>query len=218
MSVDFGTVPDWIAAIGTNAAFGIAAIVLLRERKQRARDQASAIECDLQEVDGSTTITVRNQSKRAIRNVKASVQDPIRSMVRSEIIFESPVVALLRPGRTLQVEAPTADIDEAVPTYGVFFEDSSGLRWLTHVETGEVFRLLPPWHYKWIWHRTKRLMLRPFVALANADGWRTRSAGTARPVEERIVESRRLPDAGAVVGVPARLGQTERTSDGSQAT
>lgn len=155
MAVDWGNVPEWIAACGTAAAFGAAASVLMRDRDERRRERAALIECELRTRGDSAEVVVINRSDKAVRNVRVLVQDPVQSVRRSVITHESPVTPRIRPKRELTVDVPLMPLDDLLPTYAVRFLDSAGQTWLTHVETGEVFQLLNPWHPKSIWRRLR---------------------------------------------------------------
>lgn len=154
--VDWGNVPDWIAAVGTTAAFGAAAAVLIQDRQQRVREKAAEVECELRTGGDTAEVVVVNRSDKAIRYVRVLVQDPHRSVARSEIVHRSAVFTRVRPRRELAVTVPLVPLDDSLPTYAVRFLDTTGRTWLTHVETGEVFQVLGRWNARSVWRRLRR--------------------------------------------------------------
>jgi hypothetical protein len=122
----FGTVPEWIAAIGTTLAFFVAFTVLALDLKERHRRQASRVAAWLERGRPDATLHVANSSEEPIYDVRATPQifggdyEPYR-------------LPVLGPGKDDTSQSiPVPRSQEMSNEYlGVemLFADSAGRRW-----------------------------------------------------------------------------------------
>ena len=134
MDIAFGTLPDWVAAVGTAGAL-LAAVLLLRDDRRvrraqdddKTREQAQRIGTWITTPDFSEyVINIRNASDLPIFNVTVEFGTP----AGHELWSEQTSWITLPPG-----ESETAPVAaEASPTgavilYGTTFTDSAGRSW-----------------------------------------------------------------------------------------
>lgn len=130
--VDWGTVPDWFAAIGTTLAFAVAFAVLLRELVERRNQQARLVLCWLESMgyagDGQyVDLVIRNASTEPVYDMQVSFDSPIR--IESGDIGEDYCTPMVAPG---DLRIP-GELLSALPlrarcTY--VFTDANGRRWV----------------------------------------------------------------------------------------
>jgi len=68
--VELGTLPDWIAAVGTTLAFFVAFAVLILDLKERRRRQASEVAAWFERTEDGVILRVINSSDVPIYNVR----------------------------------------------------------------------------------------------------------------------------------------------------
>lgn len=145
-AVDWGTFPEWLAAIGTVGAL-IAAVVAIRsefESRERERsrlrvEQASLVSAgiDWSKSEGPI-VRVTNASRAPIYNVTAMVGAPAGHEDWTNELMWNQVA-----GDTTE-RAPTGSSPSgAVVLYEVTFKDSAGCGWRRGQE-GELFEIEPP--------------------------------------------------------------------------
>ncbi|MFF1376230.1 hypothetical protein [Streptomyces sp. NPDC058308] len=149
---DYGSVADWVAAVGTAAATLLLAVGLLREIRQRRLDDASAAtERRAAEANQARLVSVafrvrgsglrvkcvvRNDSAAPVRDTAPwlSWADPAGALHVPEVEV-SPAAPLLGPGETAEMSLSVTDRAEA--PYGpsslrcaIAFTDAAGRRWV----------------------------------------------------------------------------------------
>lgn len=148
-----GTIPDWLAAFGTLAAFGVALTLLakeLAERREyledRRRDQAGRVaawpELEIQSGQPSRyVIVLRNGSEEPVYDVKVTLvakDSPFASdpeSVRNEdgSFKEAGPISLseeiLPPGEPVRYPIPSGLLPHAYTSPGLSFTDSRDRRW-----------------------------------------------------------------------------------------
>jgi hypothetical protein len=143
----WGTVGQWVGAIGTTSAFIATFYVIRRDANIRRKSQARKVALYAQSgsIDGNTTITVSNLSDEPIYDIWLPYADVIDAEIVDEVIdrvipepekiAEPPVAALeSRPSDVLLPGASTSEIiprrsDEIEGLVVVTFRDNSGSRW-----------------------------------------------------------------------------------------
>lgn len=161
--IDMGTVPDWVAAVGTSSAAIIAVMVLGREiltRREAAlaelTDQARRVLCWLEEVEldhpyfppgehttRSLAVVLRNGSDAPVFDCRAHVEvDPtvlaeLENVGHRRLAFSEPI---LPPGDTQH----TVYLPPRVRTASLVwmtFTDANGTRW-SRSSSGKLGRLV----------------------------------------------------------------------------
>src|ERR1700733_10750031 len=74
LQLKLGTVPDWIAAIGTTLAFFVAFVVLSLDLRERHRRQASHVTAWLERVGSDVSLHIANSSDIPVYKVRATPQ------------------------------------------------------------------------------------------------------------------------------------------------
>jgi hypothetical protein len=124
--LQFGTVPDWIAAIGTTLAFFVAFMVFSLDLSERRRRQASQVAIWLERGEDAATLHVRNSSEAPVYNVKA-----IPYVLNGA--YEPLVRVAMGPGEeddTLKVNVPlNSQIANENLSVEAFLLDSAGRKW-----------------------------------------------------------------------------------------
>lgn len=131
--IQYGSVPDWLAALGTIGAM-VAALVLLQKEQaaQQARDedvrreQARLVWALVREGSSGYEVTVANDSAQPIYDCGVSADDG-----------RSVVPGIMEPrSRVMQVWARDKDLDPKLKTISsnalpitLTFRDANGLRW-----------------------------------------------------------------------------------------
>jgi hypothetical protein len=155
--VEWGTLPDWLAAVGTITAVAVALWLASAERRHReitdARTAARGLKVDhssLRATDGTGrhlliyNVSFSNASAQIFRAIRVEYSDP-------RLVAAS--VRRLGPGATTSSEVGrTLDTDEDTVrdlTWTVRFRDERGRRWVVDRE-GTLRRLLPrrPWRWR----------------------------------------------------------------------
>jgi hypothetical protein len=131
-----GTVPDWLAAIGTTLALFVAFSVLLLDVRERRRRQASQVTAWLERGESSVTLHVANSSDVPVYKVRITPQ----LLGRDYEVLSFP---LLGPGSELTpLTLPLPGSKQISNEYlGVqmVFADSAGRRW-QRARNGELHR------------------------------------------------------------------------------
>jgi hypothetical protein len=122
----FGTVPDWIAAIGTTLAFLVAFTVLALDLKERHRRQASQVAAWLERGKPNATLHVANSSGEPVYDVRTTPQ-----IFGGD--YEPYSLPVLGPGKddTSQAIRVPRNREMSNEYLGVemLFADSAGRRW-----------------------------------------------------------------------------------------
>ena len=124
--IQFGTVPDWLTAIGTTLAFLVAFAVLALEIMERHRSQAGGVAAWLERDDEGAKVRVANSSDVPVYNVRVTPQLLGRD-------YEPISYALIRPKAdftALNIPIPGAsDVSNNYLGVEMIFDDSSGRHW-----------------------------------------------------------------------------------------
>jgi hypothetical protein len=149
--VQFGTVPDWLAAVGTVGSLGLLAVGLLREIRLRREDDERAAaerrdaEADLARLitvdfgwrDGNITFVIRNDSPSPIRHLRIALcvqrDDGVERIPLELFGFAgTPNTVGAHDTRTVQCGMPET-VDDATPKDDIDaetdFVDGYGRRW-----------------------------------------------------------------------------------------
>jgi hypothetical protein len=123
---EFGTVPNWIAAIGTTLAFFVTLVVLFLDRGERRRRQASQVAAWLARGETHVTLYLANSSDLLVYDVRVDVQFLGQSYPERKF-------PLLGPNSELEdITFPlpgNKEISNAFLGTQITFTDSAGRRW-----------------------------------------------------------------------------------------
>lgn len=121
-----GTIPDWIAAIGTTLAFFVAFAVFALEVKERRRRQASQVAAWLERAQPDAILHIANSSEVPVYNIQVTPQ----ILGRDYETFKLPVLAPKKDDATRTVPVPlNEEISNEYLGAKILFTDSSGRRW-----------------------------------------------------------------------------------------
>jgi hypothetical protein len=150
MQIPWGTIPDWVEAIGTTGALLLGFYLLLREQRKEERAQAErfaywvvedALFHKLGEKDATFSAFIRNGSDAVVTEVEISLV-PRRSR-RRDMYSPAPPISrpvghsgrfpMLRPGDEIELRFPA--VEENLPSKKVLeisFFDSRNRLWILH--------------------------------------------------------------------------------------
>ena len=136
---DWGTVPDWIAAVGTSGSLLLGFSLLYRDRLHSDRRDAENVLCYLDWVEGRLSLQVHNTSTRLVQETTFYYVDssddespPLESLHRQRLP--------LLPGARTSFEVAT-DAAPRLPLF-VTFRDTDGRYWLRQLgDRSDLLRL-----------------------------------------------------------------------------
>jgi cbb3-type cytochrome oxidase subunit 1 len=124
--VQFGSVPDWITAIGTTLAFLIAFVVLSLDLRERRRHQATQVAAWFERSQSEAVLHIINSSDTPIYNVKMTPQ----LLGRDYDVISYPLVAPKADHIALKMELPGShEVSNKYLSVQMSFADSGGRRW-----------------------------------------------------------------------------------------
>lgn len=124
--VAFGTIPDWIAAIGTTLAFLVAFTVLLLDLKERHRRQASQVAAWFERGESDVILHVVNSSDVPVYNVRIIPQ--FLGQAYDVIIY--PLAGPKADYMPLRIPLPgSQQVSNKYLGVQMLFTDSSGRQW-----------------------------------------------------------------------------------------
>jgi hypothetical protein len=122
----FGTVPDWIGAIGTTLAFVVAFVVLSLDLRERHRRQASHVTAWLERGRADVTLHIANSSDIPVYKVRVTPQ----FLGQDYETITLPLIAPQKELTPLKLQLPGGDqVSNEFLGVQIFFEDSAGRRW-----------------------------------------------------------------------------------------
>ena len=146
VAVAWGTVPDWLAAVGTVGALGVALVLLakeLRARREasedRVREHARYVAAWLDEPPSSSP---------ALLLLHNGGQEPAYECIVkwTQGGYDEPqqlaAFAVLPPGETLGAPVTTPAFMSLLPPLTIFFTDARGIRWQRD-PGGQLARIAP---------------------------------------------------------------------------
>ena len=133
-AVDWGTVPDWIAAIGTTGALLVAVTLLWREQRDHDVAQARLVSAWVNEVDDSrpeplSGVVVQNKSDEPVYDVIIFLFDSVAHAEVGEPGQEIFHVEVLPPGTRHRATDSVHARMGHIPLLTLTFTDSSNRRW-----------------------------------------------------------------------------------------
>lgn len=131
-----GTVPEWLAAIGTTLAFFVAFGVLLLDVRERRRRQASQVSAWLERGKSSATLHVANSSDVPVYKVRVTPQ----LLGRDYEILSFPLLEPRSELTPLTLSLPGSEqVSNEYLGVQILFTDSVGRRW-QRTRNGELRR------------------------------------------------------------------------------
>lgn len=126
MAEEGPTVPDWVGAVGTAAAFMLAAIIFVIAERDRKRRQASLVSAWVE--------SAGDDSGRAVVHLVNGSGQPVYDVsLQAEKVIAEPLHYEVLPPEHREQIAAVADVASPLSTYGlgvtVRFTDASGRRW-----------------------------------------------------------------------------------------
>lgn len=143
--VEWGTVPDWVAAFGTLAAFAVALRLLFKELEARREYEADRRRDQARLVAAWTfhpgeeewfSIVVHNGSDQPIYEVKFTMvqpgstyaSDPIRSPLNGDVVHHE--LSLIPPQEKFHLPLPV--FGHGPGPIGLSFQDALGRAWVRY--------------------------------------------------------------------------------------
>jgi hypothetical protein len=124
LAVKLGTVPDWLAAIGTIATLSVALAVLIRELREQRTRQAGLVAAWIGE---HLEVVVQNKSNAPAYNLSVSFFDPPAYEGHPSLVYQTH--CLPPDTRSATGESVPARMGH-LPLLIVEFTDSQGIHWI----------------------------------------------------------------------------------------
>jgi hypothetical protein len=124
--VQLGTLPDWIAAIGTTLAFFVAFTVLALDLKERRRRQAQQVTAWLDRGPAEVTLHVANSSEVPVYKVRVTPQ----FLGQDYDVVSFPLLGPKTDQTPLRIGVPGGQaVSNEYLGVKMVFADSAGRRW-----------------------------------------------------------------------------------------